>query len=840
MELIRVGAFDLYPAERMLCTGGRPVELGARAFDLLLVLVENPGKLVTKATLLDRVWPKLVVDENNLPAQIASLRRVLGAGAIRTIPRFGYRLDLAVTTANAESPGAQATADDASRLAVPRISWPARLGPLIGRDEDLLAVETALEQAPLVVIAGGAGVGKTRLAQEVLSRAGERPGRAAAWISLEPLDSFERVSSAIAVALGLSLPDGQDGFESLALSLEQQSVLLVFDGAEQFADALAAPLAAIVARCHGLRVLVTSQVPFGIPGETVIRLSGLLVPRADAGAPDEAGVASVQLFALRAAEADRRFQLGDANMALVAEICRRLDGNPLALELAAARVPGLGLPALLARLDDRFRLLKQGSHATEPRHGVLQAALDWSYGLLSPPEQRVFDRLGVFAGGFSLETAARSVADATLDVSDAIDVIGRLVDRSLVTTLPTEPPRHRLLETPRIYALGRLASRGELETARARMAATLLQLLDAAYEEYWSVDEDVWLNQYVPELHNVRAALDWAMRHDRALGVALFGSAWPLFVETDLHGEGRAQYAQAVALLTDTLPRARVGRFWEAIAAYDSTRQCDRARYAAELAADMHATTGDARSRYHSLMQLALNCQDDDARARAAIEAARRLEDPAWPARLLAHGAMTQVTLLMGAGRYEDARSTCRRAVSVALTTSERQALAATVSVVELDIACGAIEAALQLARPLALSLRHSGRRETRFELLVMLFSALLASGEIDEARAVGAELYELAMVLDPIKLDLALDAMALLACLDGRHEAAANIAVCADATHELHGRSRRGPAGEKMRAAFESLLGERLGPAWRAKAGRELAPLDAAAACLVALGLRA
>ena len=151
----------------------------------------------------------------------------------------------------------------------------------------------------------------------------------------------------------------------------------------------------------------------------------------------------------------RRRPIADSNSpspirALAGEICRRLDGNPLALELAAARVPGLGLAALLARLDDRFRLLKQAGRSADSRHGVLQAALDWSYGLLAPAEQRVFNRLGAFAGSFSLETAARAVADAALDVSEAIDVIGRLVDRSLVTTLPTDPPRHRLLETARI------------------------------------------------------------------------------------------------------------------------------------------------------------------------------------------------------------------------------------------------------------------------------------------------------------------------------------------------------------------------------------------------------
>jgi len=842
MELIRVGAFELYPTERMLCAGGQPVELGARAFDLLLVLVENHGRLVTKATLLDRVWPRLVVDENNLPAQIASLRRVLGAGAIRTVPRFGYRLDLEVSTAKtseASTPAAPGV-DVSPRLTVPRISWPARLGPLIGRNEDLRAVQAALSRTSLVVIIGGAGVGKTRLAQEILAREAEKPDRAVAWVSLEPVDGIERVPSAIALSLGISLPDSQNGFAVLSQALELQPLLIILDSAEHLGAAFATALATLVSRARGVRALVTSQAPLGIAGETVFRLSGLAVPDPGATPADTAGSAALMLFALRAAEADRRFELNSTNSALAGEICRRLDGNPLALELAAARVPSLGVGALLARLDDRFRLLKQAGHSTEPRHGVLQAALDWSYGLLTAVEQRVFDRLGAFAGSFALDVAARCVADTALESSEAIDVIGRLVDRSLVTTLPTDPPRHRLLETPRIYALGRLTARGELEQARARMAAAMLQLLDTAYVEYWSLDEAVWLNQYGSELDNVRAALDWAMQNDRALGVALFGSAWPLFVETDLHAEGRAQYARAVALLADPMPRSRVGRFWEAIAAYDSTRQCDRARYAAELAAEMHATTGDARSHYYALMQLALNWRDDAARAAAAFDAARQLEDPSWPARLLAHGALTEAALLMDGGRHVEARAVYRRALGIALTTSERQALAATVNIVELDIACNAIASALQLARPLALSLRHSGRRETRFELLAMLFTALLISGEIDEARATGAELYELAVRLDPSKLYLVLDSMAYLACQDRRHEAAARIVACADAAHESHGQLRRGPAEERIRLAVSVALDECLGKHWHASARGEREPLDETTACLLALGLRA
>ena len=196
MDLIRVGAFDLYPSERQLCAGGRQLELGARAFDLLLVLVENPGRLVTKATLLERVWPRLVVDENNLPAQVAALRRVLGAEAIRTVPGFGYRLELEVTTGGARSGGAAPAAEPPAPQPLPRRSWPQRLAPLVGRDTELREVQEALGRSCLVSIVGIAGVGKTRLAQEVLAREAETAGLAAAWVSLRTVEVAEHVPSA--------------------------------------------------------------------------------------------------------------------------------------------------------------------------------------------------------------------------------------------------------------------------------------------------------------------------------------------------------------------------------------------------------------------------------------------------------------------------------------------------------------------------------------------------------------------------------------------------------------------------------------------------------------------
>lgn len=840
MNRLRVGSFELSPSERTLTAAGQALELGARAFDLLLVLVEQHGRLVTKATLLERVWPKLVVDENNLPAQIASLRRVLGAGAIRTVQGFGYRLELDVSAMaeNVTAPVPAAAARAATRLTIPRRAWADRLGSLVGRDVELREVQQALQRSNLVTVVGIAGVGKTRLAREIVAREQEQPDAAVAWVALGPITDVRHVPSAIARALGLALPDDAEGFEALARALEREPLLLVLDCVEHLADALAAPLSDLIAQTRELRLLLTSQTPLGIAGETVYRLSALPIPASDTPLSSAGSYAAIALFAQRAAAADRHFALNAANTPLVSEICRRLDGIPLALELAAARVPALGLSELLARLDDRFRLLKLSGRASDPRHSALHTAFDWSYALLTPPEQAVFDRLGSFAGSFSLPVAARCVATAAIETAAAIDLIGRLVDRSLVTALPVDPPRYILLETARQYALERLAASNELQAACGRMAATMLELLDVAYEEYWSLDEAIWLHRYEPEINNTRAAMEWADGHDRALSVALFGSAWPLLVETDLSAEGRLRYESALAHLSDSMPRARVGRFWEAIATYDSTRQCDRARFAAELAATMHATDSDVRAHYYALMLLAFNWRVDSPQARAAFDAARRLENPAWPARLLTQGALTEGALQTSAGEFAAARDAYLRAMRYALTFSERLALAASVNVVELDIARGDAAAALQLGRPLALSLRHVGRRETRFEILGLNFSALLIAGEIEAARSTGAELLEHALRFDAGRLYTVLDAMACLACVAGRYETAANIALCADAAHESHGLAPRRPAEERMQGAVEALLEKHLGSAWRAaRAGCGEHP-DEVAACSLALGL--
>jgi predicted ATPase/DNA-binding winged helix-turn-helix (wHTH) protein len=844
-EVIRVGPFELVPSERQLLRGGQPVELGARAFDLLQVLVEQAGRLVSKATLLERVWPKLVVEENNLSAQIASLRRVLGAAAIRTVAGFGYRLELEVvrptpapqpSLAGAAAPAAPA-APAAAPAPLPVRVVASRLTPLIGRDRDLQALRAALADARCVTVVGGSGIGKTRLAQEVLARPSAAPGHQAAWVDLGPLTQLRHVVSAIGLAVGVTLPDRGDGFAALQQALAQAPLLLIFDGVEHLASELAPSLAELLACTRELRALVTSQVPLGVPGETVFRLGPLAVDEpAEPGMP---GGGAIALFAQRASAADRRFALTSANLATVAEICRRLDGNPLALELAAARVPALGVGALLERLGDRLRLLKSSAAVDDAHHSALQAAFDWSYQLLSAAEQQVFNRLGVFSGGFSLDVAARCVADGATDGCDAIDLISRLVDRSLVNALSSDPPRYALAETARLYALGRLVAAGEEPATRRGMGEAMLELLDRAYGQYWSEDEALWLARYEPDLENVRSAITWARVHEPGLAVALFGSAWPLLVETDLNAEGRSSYHQTVGLLSDALPRARVARFWEAIATFESTRQCDRARYAAELAARMHADTGDLQARYYALMLLASNWRIDNEAARAAFDTARSLEDPTWPARLLGLGALIEGALLLTRGEFAGARAAYQRALCASLNVSERQALAATAELVELDLACGDPVAALQLARPLVMRLRYSSRSGVRFGLLVAALQALLQRGELQEARAIGLEILEVGTRLEPARLYTALDAMAQLACAEKRYAVAARIAACADAAYTLHGQGERRLTEARLRAEIEACLERELGALWRESAADRV-PLDERGACALALGLTA
>ncbi|MBP6902222.1 MAG: winged helix-turn-helix domain-containing protein [Burkholderiaceae bacterium] len=517
--------FELQPAEGRLLVDGRPATLGRRALDLLVVLAAEPGHLLTKSILLDRVWPGLVVEEANLQMQISNLRKVLGGDIIVTVPGRGYRFAAAVRSLAAP---ASPVSVPAPALAVGHRPAPAATPHrLIGRDDDLARLEAMLQPGGCSTLVGSSGVGKTSLARLVAVR---RPGRVV-WVDLAALTQGRQVADvagAVARALDLQLSGGDDQAPAqLLAALQGQTLLLVLDNAEHLVQTCA-ELATLLRPLDGLTLLVTSQLPLAVAGERVLRLEPLALPGPEAGAASLAspGQGALALLLERIAAADQRFVARPAQLDLLLSLCRQLDGLPLALEMVAARVPLLGLQGVHDALAQRFALLTRGHRDAAARHRTLHGALEWSYQLLGAAEQRLFRALGVFAGGFTLDLAVALMTDEPGARWDVIDGLAALAERSLIVVGSEDPPRYRLLETMRAFALEQLArspapaaeeaekaEQAEEATVRRRHAVALLAL----FTRYTPGDAGL-LATCLAEMENAREAVAWARSHD--LGIA--------------------------------------------------------------------------------------------------------------------------------------------------------------------------------------------------------------------------------------------------------------------------------------------------------------------------------
>ena len=372
----RFGRFELQPAERRLLDDGQPVALGARAFDVLLMLVERPGQLVTKNDLLTQVWAGLVVEENNLQVQISSLRKVLGQGAVATIPGRGYRFGLQVERSDmlAADVGTAASGSSASPATpVPtraRTNLPAYLPSLYGRAQDLATIKALLRQHAVVTVVGAGGIGKTRVAQAVAADiavefAADFPD-GVWWVELAGLSDGALVPSTVARALGVQVPGDRPRVDAIASLLAAQRLLLVLDNCEHLADTVAGFVDAVRSAAPHVRILATSQETLKTVEEHIYRLGGLAVP-IDDGAVDPLQAGAIELFVARAQGADPNFALTAVHAPAVIEICRRLDGIPLAIELAAARLPLLGVEGLRTRLGERFNILTAGARVVSSR-----------------------------------------------------------------------------------------------------------------------------------------------------------------------------------------------------------------------------------------------------------------------------------------------------------------------------------------------------------------------------------------------------------------------------------------------------------------------------------------
>jgi predicted ATPase/DNA-binding winged helix-turn-helix (wHTH) protein len=515
------------------------IRLPPKAFEVLRYLLEHPGRLVPHDELLEALWPRTFVQQEVLKSHIASIRAVLGDDPrrprfIETMSRRGYRFIAPVTE------GASA-----SHTAARTTNLPEAASELIDRETELGQITALIIEQRLVSLVGAGGIGKTRLALTVGKQLLREFADGVFVAELGPLSNAELVPATVASALGLTHVVGAMSQEGVAGAVGTKKLLLIIDNCEHVIEAATRMAEALLRTSPGVSLLATSREPLRVSGEYVYRVPPLDVPAEDSQAMEDIfSRSAVQLFVSRARAAEPRFVAGGPVAAATAAICRRLDGIPLAIELAATRIVGFGVDGVAARLDDRFRLLTGGSRTALPRHQTMRATLDWSYELLSESERVVLRRLAVFVGAFTLDAATAVAASVDNPAADVGDSVANLVGKSLLSAdVGGALVYYRSLETTRTYAREKLVESGEIDAFARRHAEYFRNFFEHAETELETRPTAEWLVAYRPHIDNLRAALDWAFSPsgDVGVAVALTAAAVPLWTHLSLLTECRAR-----------------------------------------------------------------------------------------------------------------------------------------------------------------------------------------------------------------------------------------------------------------------------------------------------------
>ena len=557
-DVMTFGPFSLSAKGRLLTKNGTPVELGARTLDILIALASRPNEAVSKRDLLAQVWPDVTVEESSLRFHMARLRKALGDGQdgaryITTLAGRGYCF-VAPVSRSTDPVAAPAAAADA--IHVPHANLPGRLPRMVGRAEDISGVSSLLIAERFVTIVGSGGVGKTTVAIAVAHDLIDAFGGAVLFVDLGTLIAPDLTVTALASMLGLPVRS-DDVTPSLITHLRDKRILLILDTCEHLIDAVAPLAARIFAAAPQVHILATSREALRVEGEHVYKLEPLACPPEDPALTADVArtFPAVQVFMERAAAGGARLEFSDADAAVVADICRKVDGVVLAIELAAGRVGAYGLQQTAALLDQRLTRLWPGQRTAPPRQKTLQATLDWSYALLSDVESRVLRRLAVFVGHFTMDAALAVVTSDNIHEALVFEAIDSLVAKSMLATRPAGAMmRYRLLDATRAYALDIDIAKAELADLAVRHASYYrdwLKQIGGAAPALSAAAERLPL---LANLNNVRAALEWCFGPggDSGIGLELAAAAAPVFLAMSLLPECHRWSERAIEALTDT------------------------------------------------------------------------------------------------------------------------------------------------------------------------------------------------------------------------------------------------------------------------------------------------
>jgi predicted ATPase/DNA-binding winged helix-turn-helix (wHTH) protein len=554
VERFEFGPFTFLPQRRMLFKDGTPIDVGSRALQILNLLLEKSGQVLSKDALMNAVWPGVHVEESNLRVHIAALRRAMGDADdggryIINSPNRGYSFTLSVTkhfTENLEENTAFADV-------APVHNIPLSLSRTIGRQAAISFLLSQLEKRRLVTLVGPGGIGKTTVAQAAALEMLSKSRGKACFVDLASLVDEDQVSAKLTNALGVRTTKDQTTPAFLGY-LRECSMLLVFDNCEHVISRVAELVELILQNAPKVSVLATSREPLRADGEYVIPLKPLEFPTFDRelSVAEVLAFPAVELFTERAAARIDPENLSSVEATAIAEICRRLDGIPLAIELAAARVGQFGVAGLATKLDDLFALLAQGRRTALPRHQTLRATLDWSYDLLSDSEKTILQRLSLFNGSFTAIAADAVLKDEQFKVSEIATGIGSLVSKSLVALESGEyQTQYRLLETTRTYANEKLNATGKRRLFAFQHAEYYRNLLQQSEIDWQVIPTAEWTNMYGSQMDNITAALSWAFSAEGDLSVAtrLTASTAPLWLQFSRISECRSWVERALLSL---------------------------------------------------------------------------------------------------------------------------------------------------------------------------------------------------------------------------------------------------------------------------------------------------